>query len=107
MDRRCAWAGIAIAAALAFGCASDPASRPLFGGDEVAEWPGKNECVEPRLEICPDDERPVCGRNARSDARRTYANKCKACADRSVTDWRLGTCEELAQPREPRAPEER
>jgi hypothetical protein len=96
------WAGALIAAALALGCADEPGSKPLFGGSEVAEWPGANECVEPRMEVCTREYRPVCGRDARNDARKTYSNKCEACADPSITEWRPGTCAELAQPPRPR-----
>jgi hypothetical protein len=104
MTIRTAWAGILVATALGLGCADDIGSRPLFGGDEVVEWTGTNECVEPRMEICTKEYRPVCGRNPRNDARRTYSNKCEACSDRTVTEWRLGTCAELTAPRQPRTP---
>jgi putative hemolysin len=57
-----------------------------------------NDCTEPRTQACTREYVPVCGwKNvslecANPPCKATYANKCTACADKTVAYWTEGEC---------------
>lgn len=55
------------------------------------------ECTGERPTVCTREYRPVCGKLA-SGERKTYGNKCTACADTDVLAYSAGACEERTPP---------
>ena len=49
------------------------------------------QCREPRPEICPQVEQPVCGVTA-SGGKKLYSNACMACGEKAVTGYLRGAC---------------
>ncbi len=57
--------------------------------------PNVNICSEDQrdADVCPTLYEPVCGFNRTSSFKKTYNNGCRACSDRRVVGWILGSCD--------------
>jgi hypothetical protein len=53
--------------------------------------PSSQSCGEPRPEVCPMIQAPVCGYTATGE-KKTYGNGCMACGDRAVVRHTAGAC---------------
>ena len=49
------------------------------------------QCEEPRPEICTMDYNPVCGQRA-DGHEKTYSNACTACSDKTIVQYKPGSC---------------
>lgn len=72
-------------------------------GDGAGPLPVINECSEPRPEMCTKEYRPVCGmynpeviQCVTWPCGETFGNSCMACANENITNYEVGTCEDLA-----------
>lgn len=65
---------------------SDP--PPPKGEGELVACPPESR----NAKVCTRDYRPVCGRTA-TDERKTFANKCTACTEATITGYTAGACQ--------------
>lgn len=73
---------------------SDP--PPPKGEGEFVACPPESRGAQ----VCTRDYRPVCGRTA-TDERKTFANKCTACTEATITGYVVGACPKTEAPRGP------
>lgn len=84
--------------ALLFGTALSSAQQV----DPASKVPGYVTCPDKRPDMCTKEYRPVCGKRDTGtrcitkpcpSERRTYGNKCEACADKKVYGYVPQACD--------------